>query len=104
MKVFLARLTGTLLILGTLVAGGWAVINFLFIAGINQIINGFGAHPESVHNIVWGFINAIAFSGLAAIGVIVLAFVWAALFFSYEPPRPKRRLRSVNSDPFQHLR
>lgn len=104
MKVFLVRLTGTILILGTLVAGGWAVINFLFIAGINQIINGFGAHPESVHNIVWGFINAIVFSGLGAIGVIALAIIWAAIFFGYEPPRKVRRPARLNSDPFNHLR
>jgi hypothetical protein len=68
------KLLGVLLILGGVVLAVWLDLFVFFIGGINKIVDGFNANPNNGHEIAWGFVRAIVFTGLGVVaGVIVVA-------------------------------
>lgn len=89
------KVIGVLLILATIAAGIYVDLKFFLIGGINQIINGFSAHPDNVHDIVWGFVRVLILDGAAFAVAAILSFFWAVIFFGYETKRSRRRQRAA---------
>ena len=69
------KILGVLMIAGGIVAGVWIDVVFFFVGGIEEIIRGFQAHPNSGHDIAWGFVRTIAFSGLGLAAAIFLLVI-----------------------------
>lgn len=52
----------------------WLDIFVLFVGGISQIINGFNADPNDVHDIVWGFVKVLLLDGMGLTAAAAIFF------------------------------
>jgi hypothetical protein len=75
----LRRIFGILIILGGIVLAVWLDLFVLFIGGINEIIAGFNATPHNGHEIAWGFVRTILFTGLGTVAGVIVILIGAAL-------------------------
>jgi len=73
---------GFLLCVLALVLVIWLDLIIFFIGGINQVIDGFDANPNSVHDIVWGFIKVLLFTGFGSVAGFFIGMGGLVLLFS----------------------
>lgn len=57
---------------------GFATWLWIFVIGINQIIDGFGVDPTDVSSVVWGFANVLVLSEVAGYVVGCIFFFGGA--------------------------
>ena len=84
------KLGGVLLILAGIALGIWLDVFVFLIGGINEVTAGFAANPDNVHQIVWGFIRCIGFTGMGLAAAIVCGIAGGALLVSAKGKHRRR--------------
>lgn len=71
----LLKLLGVLLILGGIAAGIYLDFWVLFIGGIMQFIEGVKANPTNGHDVLWGVLRALVFTGCGSFLTFLVLFL-----------------------------
>jgi hypothetical protein len=90
----LRKAVGILLIPTGIALGIWIDIFVLLIGGINETVVGFDAHPHNGHEIAWGLVKAIVFTGTGVIVAIIVIICGAVLIGWRRKPSRRNRSRS----------